>query len=1052
MAHVDMGDLASRLFGTRRQETQEVSTDATTRTYSGVATSDSEDGAVTVDIGGDVTPPDDLGDEEWSGTGVEVPCGPAVEEGDEVVVTLVGGGALKSPMVTSASGSGDRERAARQQVEQAVATVQGDLATAQGQAQATADALAAIEADVIPTLATKVETDELGNRISEIEADYATGSDLSEYVKTVTYEQGLDGISQQVATAYTSLSGEISGVRTTAEGADGKADAAQSAAQTAQSAAQAADAKAQTADGKAESAQSAASQAAQDALTAHQAAQDAATLAGAAQEAADAVDADLGAYKGTVATTYGTKAELAAGVDGLRSEVGQTYATKAELAITDGKATTAQDAADGVADDLSGYQATVEQTYATKTALTQTAEQIATTVEQTYATKGQVSQSARPNLMPLLSMPMGDVYHATTSPDGYWYDDSSASVTNLTDGWAHVEVDNSGGGSTAYVNLSESVAWNLAHGGLKPSTTYTVLAEVRGLDVAAASASGVKLFGISTHAAAPSYFAAGRSADLDHDGEYRFVGTTVADLSAAVRTTRSYVSIAAGASVSLDLRLSLFEGDYAGPYKPYVDQTLISRMSSAESSITQQADAISAEVTARQQLGEQVAQASTQITQTATDVTTIVGQSITGGSTLWYAKSNDTAPAAPTSRVTSTSTAGGAWRTVVPAYSASTPHYFCCQQWERKALDGTTSWAWGPVQYDRAVTDAMAQGRQGVADAATAQSTAQSAAQAAQTADGKATSAQTTAQQAQQTADAAQSTAQTAATTAAATSTMIRDFDGGTLVCRVGQPIGALVSADGRFEVVHITWDGTTPIISPSGSHFAEDEIALGLATAIISLCDGAARVGVMDGVLRIGSFPDDPASAYQLVGVAVHDADGEARTDIAAVPADAQASQGAAISVYGDGLVSVAGSRMIVSDSAPGNSGPTLIPMSQVQAALAGGTYTASASVAISSTSVSNLTAGPSVSLPAGTYVVVGRWAFGTADTTGDRNCRVSVGTSPSGLWASNRAYTKYNYAVMEVTCVRTIDDDATVTLYGSSSSAYSQAETQTITALRIR
>lgn len=1017
MAHVDMGDLASRLFGTRRQETQEVSTDATTRTYSGVATSDSEGGAVTVDIGGDVTPPDDLGDDEWSGTGVEVPCGPAVEEGDEVVVTLVGGGALKSPMVTSASGSGDRERAARQQVEQAVAAVQGDLATAQGQAQATAEALAAIEADVIPTLATKVETDELGTRVSEIEADYATGSDLSEYVKTVTYEQGLDGVSQQVATAYTSLSGEISGVRTTAEGADGKADAAQSAAQAAQSAAQAADAKAQTADGKATSAQSAAAQAAQDALTAHQAAQDAATLAGAAQEAADAVDADLGAYKGTVATTYGTKAELAAGVDGLRSEVGQTYATKAELAITDGKATTAQDAADGVADDLSGYQATVEQTYATKTALTQTAEQIATTVEQTYATKGQVSQSSTPSLMPLLSMPMGDVYHATTNPDGYWTNNNASNVTNLTDGWAHVEVDNSGGGSTAYVNLSESVAWNLAHGGLKPSTTYTVLAEVRGLDVAAAGASDVRLFGMSTHAATPSYFAASLSAGLDHDGEYRFVGTTVADLSAAVRTTRSYISVAAGASASLDLRLSLFEGDYAGPYKPYVDQTLISRMSSAESSIAQQADAISAEVTARQQLTEQVAQASTQITQTATDVTTIVSRSITGGTTLWYAKSDDTAPAAPTSRVTSTSTAGGAWRTVVPAYSASTPHYFCCQQWERKALDGTTSWAWGPVQYDRAVTDAMAQGRQGVADAATAQSAAQSAADAAAT-----------------------------------TATMFRDFEGGSLVCRVGQPIGALVSADGRFEVVRITWDGTTPTISPSGSHFAEDEIALGLATAIITLCGGIARIGVMDGVLRIGSWPDDPVSAYQLVGVAVHDTDGEARADLAAVPADAQGSQGAAVSVSGDGLVSVAGSKMLVSDSSPGNVGPVLIPMSQVQAALAGGTYAQSASVAISSAGVSSLTAGPSVSLPAGTYVVVGRWAFGTADTTGDRNCRVSVGTSPSGLWASNRAYTKHNYAVMEVTCVRTIDADATVTLYGSSSSAYSNAELQTITALRIR
>ena len=108
----DIDNLAAALFGSKRAETQEVLTDATTRTYMGTALTDSEGGTVMVDLGGDVTLPDDIdGLAEYSSEGVEVATGPGVRAGDEVIVTLVGGTSLKTPMVTGVAGEGDDQDA-----------------------------------------------------------------------------------------------------------------------------------------------------------------------------------------------------------------------------------------------------------------------------------------------------------------------------------------------------------------------------------------------------------------------------------------------------------------------------------------------------------------------------------------------------------------------------------------------------------------------------------------------------------------------------------------------------------------------------------------------------------------------------------------------------------------------------------------------------------------------------------------------------------------------------------------------------------------------------
>lgn len=100
-----LDELAAKLSGRSRAEENIVSTDATTRTYIGTATSDSSDGSVYVALSEDVTMPDDYDGEH--GVGVEMPTTVGVSEGDDVVVTVFGGSTMKAPVVTGNPGWGD---------------------------------------------------------------------------------------------------------------------------------------------------------------------------------------------------------------------------------------------------------------------------------------------------------------------------------------------------------------------------------------------------------------------------------------------------------------------------------------------------------------------------------------------------------------------------------------------------------------------------------------------------------------------------------------------------------------------------------------------------------------------------------------------------------------------------------------------------------------------------------------------------------------------------------------------------------------------------------
>ena len=102
---MDMFDLAGALFGNR------TNTVAQGPSLTATGSTASTDGVAGVTFDGDVTPAEDVG-EDVDQTVIDLPTSPDVAEGDEVIVTLVGDGPLKTPIVTANPGSGDRMAAA----------------------------------------------------------------------------------------------------------------------------------------------------------------------------------------------------------------------------------------------------------------------------------------------------------------------------------------------------------------------------------------------------------------------------------------------------------------------------------------------------------------------------------------------------------------------------------------------------------------------------------------------------------------------------------------------------------------------------------------------------------------------------------------------------------------------------------------------------------------------------------------------------------------------------------------------------------------------------
>lgn len=126
-----MFDLAGTLFGNRRNPVAQGST------LTATGSTASADGVAGIVIDADVTPAEGIGDEDVDQTIIDLPTSPDVAEGDEVIVTLVGDGPLKTPIVTANPGSGDRMAAAVQDAHNLAASVESIAQEAKDVAEAT---------------------------------------------------------------------------------------------------------------------------------------------------------------------------------------------------------------------------------------------------------------------------------------------------------------------------------------------------------------------------------------------------------------------------------------------------------------------------------------------------------------------------------------------------------------------------------------------------------------------------------------------------------------------------------------------------------------------------------------------------------------------------------------------------------------------------------------------------------------------------------------------------------------------------------------------------
>ena len=223
-----------------------------------------------------------------------------------------------------------------------------------------------------------------------------------------------------------------------------------------------------------------------------------------------------------------------------------------------------------------------------ETSITQTSNAIGLTASGT-------TTIANPNLTPWFAMPKDDVYNASTNPKGYW----SRIQTNSQFSTYEMQQEHNGSGGWCHLagtvtSGNPFVRFEPRPISLKPSTQYTFVLE---LDGTAAStftnivwkfceASETDAFDLFSSTAEVT-FQGGMSS-----GTYYRTATTNSNMSSAVTLSRSYVQFYGTGAFDVYARISLYEGNYKGSYKPYSGSQLYA--SQAELKVAN--DAISARV------------------------------------------------------------------------------------------------------------------------------------------------------------------------------------------------------------------------------------------------------------------------------------------------------------------------------------------------------------------------------------------------------------------------------------------------------------------------
>jgi len=221
--------------------------------------------------------------------------------------------------------------------------------------------------------------------------------------------------------------------------------------------------------------------------------------------------------------------------------------------------------------EIANFKQTVSETYATKNALSTAETNIASNANAITLNASKLETVANPNLSPFWSMGDGDLSYWSDKNKGYYSSELGKIGTQLADGWAHFEMDNSARGGSAFVNFHCVVDQQLAK-----SMDHTFLVEVRNLSFASGSSLRVQPITSNESAARYDQFATKNPmyVDVTVDGSYRIAAVTVADYSPCKTMCDGFFYVAPGVSCSFDIRLSLYEGEYAGPYKPYVGTKL----------------------------------------------------------------------------------------------------------------------------------------------------------------------------------------------------------------------------------------------------------------------------------------------------------------------------------------------------------------------------------------------------------------------------------------------------------------------------------------------
>lgn len=229
------------------------------------------------------------------------------------------------------------------------------------------------------------------------------------------------------------------------------------------------------------------------------------------------------------------------------------------------------------------------------------------------ATKTEAYQNAQPNLAPLLSVDFSSVYNASSYPSGYWRTNpATMNFTQLEDGWAHFEMDNSSGTATSNKYLRPArVPY------IEPGKPYTILVEIRNNNP-----TGTGTHDLYLQQIADNQFWGNTSGEVIDD-TYKTTSTSVNLLTCGdTYSAYSYrladtehltddkgwvftynFSTAAGAANSFDVRMSIYAGIYSGPYKPYAGSKLYA--SQAELKVAN--DSISSKVSTTDYTGAKVA-------------------------------------------------------------------------------------------------------------------------------------------------------------------------------------------------------------------------------------------------------------------------------------------------------------------------------------------------------------------------------------------------------------------------------------------------------------